>query len=88
MKFHVASLAISLVTSASADDHMTSSQAYAEAGKILNMKRFIYDWLDTDQAAAGVACKANSNAFVAECADKGENYCQRYECDGGGGECS
>jgi len=83
MKFHVASLAISFATSASADDHMTSGQAYEEAGKILNMKRFMYDWLDTDQAAASITCTAASTAFVDACGDKDEDYCNRYECDGG-----
>jgi len=48
MKFHLATFFLS---SAIADDmHMSSGDAYAEVVKILNLKRFIHDWLDTDQA--------------------------------------
>jgi len=81
MKFHLATFFLS---SAIADDmHMSSGDAYAEVVKILNLKRFIHDWLDTDQATASATCKANSNAFMDQCADKGESWCRRYECDGG-----
>jgi len=58
MKFAVSA---ALLAAATAQDYTppTSAEAYLSAGKAMQMKRFINDWLNYRQTDAKTQCMAN-----------------------------